>query len=80
MDLKGYFYGVRVIVTEHLGTYVPKRKHKKRRIQKKWVKRYGNIFKPLSTLAIAKLNGEDVIFCHPKYWDKYKKILEKEKE
>ena len=69
--------GIKVFVDENCGTFVARRKHKKKRIAKKWLKKYGKIFEPSSALVIAKLNGEYVIFCHPKYWNKYKIILEK---
>lgn len=80
MEQKYSWCGIRIIVTEDCGTFVPRRKNKKRRIQKKWLKRYGKVFKPSSALVFAKLNGADMFFCHPKYWDKYKKILEIETE
>ena len=46
MTPQGYFNGIKVFVTENCVTSVPRRKHKKRRIQKKWLKRYGKTFKP----------------------------------
>ena len=79
MTEKGYYCGMRVIVTEGCETLVPKHKHKKWRVQKKWVKRYGETFKPCTTLIGARLiDGNYILLCHPKYWDKYKKILELE--
>ena len=72
--------GIKVFVTESCGTFVPKRKHKKRRIQKKWIKRYGKTFKPCDKMIVAKLCGERVFFCHPKYWSKVKELLKIEKE
>lgn len=68
-------WGVKVFVTENCGTFVARRKHKKCRIAKKWLKRYGKRFEPSRTLILAELCGESVILCHPKYWDKYKKIF-----
>lgn len=76
MEFKGHYCGIKVFVTESCGSDIPKRKNKKRRIQKKWLKRYGKVFKPSTALIIAKLYGETIIFCHPNSWDKYKKILE----
>ena len=73
MTPQGYFNGIKVFVTESCVTSVPRRKHKKHRIQKKWLKRYGETFEPCRKLIVAKLNGERVIFCHPQYWNKVKK-------
>lgn len=67
--------GIKVFVTESCGTFVARRKHKKRRIAKKWLKKYGKTFEPCRALIVAKLNGERVIFCHPKYWNKVKEAL-----
>lgn len=67
--------GIKVFVTEDCGTFIPRRKHKKCRIQKKWLKRYGKTFEPCRKLIVAKLNGERVIFCHPQYWNKVKEAL-----
>ena len=67
--------GKKVFVTEFCGTFVARRKHKKRRIAKKWLKRYGKRFEPSRALVAANLCGELVFLCHPKYWNKYKKIF-----
>ena len=69
--------GIKVFVTESCGTFVARRKHKKRRIKKKWLKRYGKIFEPCRALVVANLGGERVIFCHPKYWAKFNEKFEK---
>ena len=69
--------GVKVFVTESCGTFVARRKHKKRRIQKKWLKKYGKKFEPSRALIVAKLCGERIFLCHPKYWDRYKAIIDK---
>ena len=74
---QGYFNGVKVFVTEHCVTSVPRRKHKKRRIQKKWLKKYGKTFEPLRGLVVAELLNEKVLFCHPKHWDKFVEISKK---
>lgn len=65
--------GIKVFVTESCGNFVARRKHKKRRIAKKWLKRYGKTFVPCRNIIVANLYGERVFFCHPKYWDKIKK-------
>lgn len=67
--------GKKVFVTEFCGTFVAMRKHKKRRIAKKWLKRYGKKFEPSQALVVANLCDELVFLCHPKYWDKYKNIF-----
>ena len=77
MKPQGYFNGVKVFVTEGCVTSVPRRKHKKRRIQKKWLKRYGKIFKPYRGLVGADLYNEKVLYCHPKYWDKFVEMSKK---
>lgn len=37
----GYLYGMRIITTDRITKNVQARKHKKKRINKKWLKRYG---------------------------------------
>ena len=80
MYIEGTYCGIEVFVTESCGTFVARRKHKKRRIAKKWLKKYGKTFEPCRSLIIANLNGKNAFFCHPKYWDKLKKIMKLDKE
>lgn len=75
MKVEGYYCDTPIVVTEHCGVYVAKRKHKKRRIQKKWLKKFGKIFEPSPNLIIAKMYGKVILFCHPKYWNEYKKMF-----
>lgn len=75
MKLMDIIAGKKVFVTESCGTFVARRKHKKRRIAKKWLKRYGKRFEPSRALVAANLCGELVFLCHPKYWDKYNNIF-----
>lgn len=77
MKPQGYFNGVKVFVTESCVTSVPRRKHKKRRIQKKWVKRYGETLVPFRGLIGAELLNEKVLYCHPKHWDKFVEMSKK---
>ena len=77
MTPQGYFNGVKVFVTEHCVTSVPKRKHKKRRIQKKWLKRYGTTNIPYRGLIVADICNERVLYCHPKHWDKFVEMANK---
>lgn len=75
MTPHGIISGIKVFVTENCGTFIARRKHKKRRIAKKWLKKYGEKFEPSQALIGAELCGGKVILCHPKYWDKYKNIF-----
>lgn len=68
--------GYKIIVTESCCDYVQKRKHKKKRINKKWLKRYGMKSIPYEGIIVTSPYGEKVIFCHPKYWDKFRMALE----
>ena len=71
--------GIKVFVTEGCVTSVPRRIHKKRRIQKKWLKRYGTTYKPYRGLVVADICNERVLYCHPKYWDKFVELAKKER-
>ena len=70
-----YFMGYKIIVTDALCEYTQKRKHKKRRINKKWLKRYGKKLTPCKDLVFASPLGEKMLLCHPKYWDRYQERL-----
>lgn len=71
----GEFLGFRIIATEGCCDYVQARKHKKKRINKKWLKRYGKKLIPKKEIVVANCGADRFIFCHPKYWDKFQKIL-----
>ena len=50
----GVYNGISVVVMEdsyfltgYRNTYIPRRKHRKYRIQKKWINRYGYIYEPV---------------------------------
>ncbi|MBQ4118974.1 MAG: hypothetical protein IJD45_01120 [Clostridia bacterium] len=66
-----------ICVTEGCVASVPRRKHKKHRIQKKWLKRFGKTFEPYRGLVVAKICNETVLYCHPKHWDKFIKMSKK---
>ena len=40
-DGNSYLYGMRLIATTFITKKIPRRKHRKKRINKKWLKRYG---------------------------------------
>ena len=68
--------GYKIVVTEACCDYIQSRKHKKKRINKKWLKRYGKKYIPKKEIVIANLGKDRLILCHPKYWDKFKYIIE----
>lgn len=61
--LKGTFGGYRLIESPYMCDKVQARKHKKKRINKKWLKRYGMKEKPWSKLLIT---DSGMIIGHPK--------------
>lgn len=70
------FSGYKIIVTEYCCDCIQTRKHKKKRTNKKWLKRYGKKFVPKKEIIITNLGRDKFIFCHPKYWDKFQSFLE----
>ena len=70
--------GVRVVTTDLMRVWVQARKHRKKRINKKWLKRYGYKQVPdMNTVRIADVPGMGrVLFCHPKLYEKVKDALE----
>lgn len=71
--------GVPLIVSEHCTSdeWVQTRPHRKKRINKKWLKRYGRIHPPLRGMLMANMgNGSTVIYCHPWFFKKFRKLLE----
>lgn len=63
-----YYNGIPVFVSEGTVKFVQKRKHKKKRINKKWRKKYG--LKEVPAIIFANSIG---IFMHPKIYEKVKK-------
>lgn len=49
---------------------------RKKRINKKWLKRYGKKYVPKKDIVIANCGVDKLILCHPKYWDRFQQILE----
>lgn len=68
--------GYKCIATESCCDYVQVRKHRKKRINKKWLKKYGKKSVPKKEIVIANLGRDKVILCHPKYWDKFQHFIE----
>jgi len=68
------FFGRDIILSEHIteGT-TQRRTHKKKRINKKWRKRYGIVDVPSDKFMIT----DNAIIAHPKLWKKIKPRLEK---
>lgn len=76
-DVQSFFAwtGLKVITTCSLGRWVQKRRHKKKRINKKWLKRFGmvNVSNGFFTL-IDETNG--VMYVHPDNWEKIVKAMQ----
>ena len=71
----GNFLGYKIIVSESCCDYVQVRRHKKKRINKKWLKRYGKKLVPKKDIVIVNYGVDKFIFCHPKYWDRFQAAL-----
>jgi hypothetical protein len=69
--------GYKIICTESCCDYVQVRKHKKKRTNKKWLKRYGKKYVPKKEIVITNCGRDKFIFCHPKYWDKFQQMLQR---
>lgn len=62
------FFGYQIICVPHMSDKVQARTHKKKRINKKWRKRYGVIEVPWNKFYIE----GNRIYCHPKMVEKIK--------
>lgn len=58
-----YFGGFKVYAIEEMSDTVQARTHRKKRINKKWLKRYGTIKVPWKSVIINKIDSS--IYCHP---------------
>lgn len=68
--------GYRLIATEVITKKVQVRTHKKKRINKKWLKRYGLKEVPdYETIYVDTLYGEKCIFAQPRTIEKIKESL-----
>lgn len=65
-------FGYPVIATEYMRENEQARKHKKKRTNKKWLKRYGMRSVPSKKMVI--FDGR--IYCHPKLFDKIKENVD----
>ena len=65
--------GKRIIISEHITKQVPCRTHKKWRINKKWLKRYGTRTVPDNQTMFA---TQDCIFMTQKCFDKISNLVE----
>ena len=61
-------FGYQIIGVSHMADIVQNRTHKKKRINKKWRKRYGVKEVPWNKFIVV----EDKIYCHPKMVEKIK--------
>lgn len=67
-----YFGGFRLVENPHLVVCHQRRKHKKKRINKKWMKRYGMVEEPLKDFYMA----DNMIIAHPAVIAKIKAALD----
>jgi hypothetical protein len=61
------FNGIPVIELSLIKNYKQTRTHKKRRINKKWRKRYGftSIYWESDTCYLSNIGGRQTLICHP---------------
>ena len=70
-----FFEGYRLIATPYFADTVQRRTHKKKRINKKWKKKYGTMQKPWNKLIMV----DGKIYGHPKIIEKIKTAIELER-
>ena len=71
--------GVPVICSKYIvsSEWIQKRTHRKKRINKKWRKRYGFIHPPLNGVnVVTDAVGRKWIYVHPRFYKKIKKLLD----
>ena len=73
MNKLSYLYGMQIIVTNSITKEIRVRKHKKRRIDKKWLKKYGYKHVPDNNTI---LHTCDSLYMTQKCYDKIKYQLE----
>lgn len=73
MNRPSFLYGMQIIVSNNITKEVRARKHKKRRIDKKWLKKYGYKHVPDNNKI---LHIDDCLFMTQKCYDKIKCQLE----
>lgn len=71
--------GIPIIASEHVGNMVQRRINRSRRINKKWLKRYGKKFVPDTTHVLViddPMFGGKKIIAHPSLVEKLRKACE----
>lgn len=68
-----YLYGIRICTTNMITKDVQARKHKKKRINKKWLKRYGYKCVPDDTKIYM---TKDMVFMTKRCYQKLKKYID----
>lgn len=76
-EFKACTFGYTVVTDSALGKLVQARRHKKKRINKKWRKRFGFKSVPDGDRIIVRRDMM-TLFMHPATWEKIKKQLNKE--
>lgn len=71
MPIYDSVFGYPVVATDYMRERVQARRHKKKRINKKWRKRYGE--KSVPSRSIVIFDGK--IYCHPKMLAKIKEKI-----
>lgn len=64
--------GIRIVETVHITKEVQRRTHRKKRINKKWRKRYGmmHVEDPYKSILYKDPEGDNVLFVHAKMADR----------
>ena len=73
MNRASYLYGMQIIVSNSITKEVRTKKHKKRRIDKKWLKKYGYKHVPDNDTI---LHIDDCLYMTQKCYDKIKYQLD----
>lgn len=80
MDSVLGFGGIEIIENPHMVDKIRVRRHKKKRIDKKWLKRYGYRYVPQKQFLMMKeTTGRIKVFAHPKYAEEIRTALEIER-
>lgn len=74
MEQNSYYFGLRIVTDASLGKMVQARTHKKKRINKKWRKRFGFKSVPDGD-KIYVIPPAGVIVMHPGTYEKLKKAM-----
>ena len=68
VEMIGKLYGLDIVLSEEVPiTKVQNRKHRKKRINKKWLKKYGFTAKEITSFVF-----DDKVIIHPLVWEKMK--------